>query len=107
MTLKTLTIGDTATAKLFADGGYDITLAASSTVNLINGTLRLGSASAATEFPTFDTINISSGTTVEYASSLSQNVSHIPTYANLLVTGVSASSVTGALTVNESLTVTG
>jgi hypothetical protein len=61
-----LTIGSTISNSVLNDGGYQ--LISSGTLNLTSGTFKLGGTNATT-WPNFGNVNISSGTTVEYASS--------------------------------------
>lgn len=72
-TLKTLTIADGTPNSIFNDGGYEVALATGSALNLNSGTFKLGSATAATPFPFFGSINFGTGT-VEFASGIAQNV---------------------------------
>ena len=105
-TLTTLTIGDVTASSIFSDGGFVITLSVSSVLNLTSGTFKLGSATVGTAFPSFGTITIASGTTVEYASATTQAVSATPSYQNLTISGAgtktpdSSLSIAGNLTVN-------
>src|SRR5207244_3590270 len=46
-----------------------------------------------------------SGSTVNYASTAAQNISNVPTYGNLLLTGASIKTASGAFTVANDLTV--
>lgn len=85
VTVTTLTIGNVTANSVFSDGGFQVT--STGTLNLTSGTFKLGSASAATTFPAFATRNISSGTTVEYASGVAQTVSITPSYQNLTFSG--------------------
>jgi len=105
ITVTTLTIGDTASALLFADGGFTITPSGSSVLNLTQGTYKLGSATVGTSFPLYGTLNISSGTTIEYGSAVAQNVSATPSYQNIKFTGVGTKTVQGSLSVSGSMTV--
>ncbi len=72
-TLKTLTIADGTPNSIFNDGGYEVALVTGSALNLNSGTFKLGSATVATPFPFFASINIGTGT-VEFASGIAQNV---------------------------------
>ncbi|MDD4985731.1 MAG: hypothetical protein PHQ43_08085, partial [Dehalococcoidales bacterium] len=93
-----LTIGDLTSSSIFNDGGYQIT--STGTLNLTSGTFKLGAASAATTFPAFATRNISSGTYVEYAAGVAQNISTTPSYQNLTFSGAGTkTTVSGTLTV--------
>lgn len=100
-TASTLTIGDVTSSSIFNDGGYQLTCAG--TLNLTSGTFKLGSGAAATTWPAFTTRNISSGTTVEYASGIAQTVSNAPTYQNLTLSGAGAKTAGGSITVNGQL----
>ncbi|MBI2313147.1 MAG: hypothetical protein HYU77_11665 [Betaproteobacteria bacterium] len=84
-TTSALTIGDVTASSVFDDGGFQLTSAG--TLNLTSGTFRLGSATTATTFPGFGTLNISAGTTVEYAAGVAQTVSTTPAYQNLTFSG--------------------
>src|ERR1051326_1587298 len=95
-TLTTLTIGDVTASSIFSDGGFVITPNASSVLNLTSGTYKLGSATVGTAFPAFATINISAGTTVEYAAGVVQTVSTTPSYKNLTFSGTPARAKTVA-----------
>jgi len=106
-TVTTLTIGDVASTARFQDAGFVLTLAGSSVLNLTQGTYDLGSATVGTSFPSFGTINIGSNTTIEYGAAVPQAIDTSLSYANLLITGVVAKSVTGNLTLTGNLTVTG
>src|ERR1051325_2436513 len=73
-----LTIGDLTATSIFSDGGHQILLTATPSLNVTSGTLQLGSGTAATTLPTFSAYNFSAGTTVEYASGQPQTVSASP-----------------------------
>lgn len=81
----------------FYDGGKQII--SNGTLNLINGKFKLGSPTVATTWPAFTTNNISTGTTVEYASGVAQIASGNPIYQNLTI------SATGGVTANNDLEV--
>src|ERR1051325_10170383 len=99
-TITTLTIGDVTASSIFSDGGLVITPNASSVLNLTSGTYKLGSATVGTAFPGYGTINIASGTTVEYASAVAQAVSTTPSYKNLTFSGAGTKTpALGTLTV--------
>ncbi len=101
--VTTLTIGDVTANSVFSDGGLQVTSAG--TLNLTSGTFKLGSVGAATTFPAFGTMNISAGTTVEYASGVAQTVSQTPPYQNLTISGVGIKTLGGATTVNGNLNI--
>ena len=101
--VSTLTIGDVTANSLFDDGGFQVT--SSGTFNLISGKFRLGSATVGTSFPAFTTMNLSPGTTVEYAAGVGQPVSELPPYRNLTISGSGEKTLSASLTVNEDLTV--
>lgn len=102
-TTTTLTIGDVTGSSNFNDGGFQLTC--TGTLNLTSGTFKLGGASATT-WPAFATRNISSGTTVEYASTAAQTYSTVPTYHHLTFSGASTKSPSStAFTVNGNLTI--
>ncbi len=98
-TITVLTIGDSTPNSILSDGGNQIT--STGTLNLISGKFSLGSASTATTWPGFVTRNISTGTTVEYASGQTQNVSVAFAYQNLTYSG------SGTKTVGDGLTILG
>jgi hypothetical protein len=99
----TVTIGDVTSNSRFNDGGFQLT--STGTLNLTSGTFKLG-ASTATTFPGFTTRNISSGTTVEYASTAAQTYSTVPTYHHLTFSGNSTKSPSSTtMTVNGNLTI--
>lgn len=101
-TIATLTVGDVTANSLFADNGLAIT---ATTLNLVSGTARLGSAGTATVYP-FTTSNITAGTTVEYTAGVAQNVSTAPNYSNLTFSGAgSKTPATGTLTINGNWTI--
>jgi cell division septation protein DedD len=102
-TVTTLTIGDVTSSSIFNDGGYQVT--STGTLNLTSGTFKLGSAVTATTFPNFTTNNISTGTTVEYASGVAQTVSAAPSYQNLTISGAGTKTAAGPITVNGNLNV--
>jgi len=95
-----LTIGGTISNSIFNDGGYQLT--ATGTLNLTSGTYKLGLAASATTFPTFSTINITAGTTVEYAATTTQTIKGI-SYSNLTISG----SGTNSKTADADITVDG
>jgi fibronectin-binding autotransporter adhesin len=98
ITVSILTIGDVTSSSIFNDNGSQ--LSSSGTLNLTSGTFKLGSAGAATTFPSFGTRNISSGTTVEYASDQPQTVSATPSYQHLTFSGSNTKTVSsGTLSV--------
>jgi len=101
-TIATLTIGDVTANSDFNDGGFQVT--STGTLNLVSGTFTLGSATTATTLPAFATRNISTGTTVEYASGRAQNVAAV-TYANLSITNNSTKTALGNFTVNGDLAI--
>lgn len=94
-TISTVTIGNVTANSILNDGGFQIT--STGTLNLLSGTLKLGN-SAATIFPAFTTRNISSGTTIEYASNVAQTVSVTPTYQNLTFSGTGTKTPTASST---------
>ncbi|MGA2625117.1 MAG: T9SS type A sorting domain-containing protein [Bacteroidota bacterium] len=105
-TIKTLTIGDVAPNAVFNDGGFVITPATGSVLNLTGGTYNLGSAIVGTAWPAWGTANISVGTTVAYVSDLDQTVSIVPSYQNLTFSGSGTKTPpAGTLTVGGHLTV--
>lgn len=71
-------------------------------LNLVQGTYDLGSATVGTSFPSFATINISAGTTVEYGAAVAQAINPTLSYANLLVTGAVGKSIANGSTVSIS-----
>jgi len=102
-TVSTLTIGDVTSNSIFNDGGYQIT--STGTLNLTSGKFKLGGSSATT-WPSFTTVNISPGTTVEYGSTASQTYSTSPTYHHLTFSGASTKSPSStSMTVNGNLTI--
>ncbi|OOP57130.1 MAG: hypothetical protein AYP45_05175, partial [Candidatus Brocadia carolinensis] len=105
VTLTTLTIGDATANSIFSDGGFVITLSGSSDFNLTSGTYRLGSATVGTTFPSFVTINIAAGTTVNYVSGVAQTVSATPGYQHLTISGVGTKTPDASLTIAGNLTV--
>ncbi|MBM4054748.1 MAG: hypothetical protein FJ264_08775 [Planctomycetes bacterium] len=105
VSLATLTIGDATANSIFSDGGFVITLSGSSALNLTSGTYKLGSAGVGTAFPSFTTLNIASGTTVEYASGTTQTVSATPGYQNLTISGAGTKTPDSSLTITGNLTV--
>lgn len=109
---STLTIGDLTANSLLKDSGFSIT--STGTLNLENGsTLMLGRYSGtggtATVLPSFGTMNIDLGTTVDYAHiNANQNVSVTPQYANLTFSSSVARTrviLAGTLTVRNNLTI--
>lgn len=94
-----------------ADGGFQITGNTSGSLTMQNSsTLRLGSATVATAFPTLftsDKINLSTNSTVNYYSNLSQTISNVPVYGKLTLYSTVAISKTvqTPLTVKSTLTV--
>lgn len=91
------------------DNGNQITGTAATTLNMEPGTvLQLGNATA-TAFPTLLTnanMTLDAGSTVNYSSTAAQNVSNVPTYKVLTLTGNSVKSVvTGSITIQEDLNV--
>ncbi len=105
---NTISVGAdlTVSAGTFADGGYQITGNGTGTLSVASGaTLKLG-ASGVTTFPTsYTNITLTSGSTVEYASTSSQNVANAPTYSNLTVSGASTKTLLGITTVGATLTI--
>ena len=101
-TIATLTIGDVTANSLFSDGGYQVS--STGTLNLVSGTFKLGGLITATTWPSFATNNISTGTTVEYASTASQTISISPSYQNLTLSGASTKTpAAGTLTIGGNL----
>ena len=99
-TVTILTIGDVTANSIFLDNGKQVT--STGTLNLVSGTFVLGRTTTATTYPAFAANNISSGTTVEYGSTLgAQTISNTPLYYNLTCSGA------GTKTFNGSATVTG
>ena len=109
-----LTIGDTTDNSIFYDNGYQITSVG--TINLgdipydntvYNNASKfiLGATGRATTFPTFGTIIIGSGTTVQYNSSLNQTVSGTPKYYNLLISGGATKTLGAATTIYGKLNI--
>jgi len=94
LSLTNLTITDGT----LVDGGNQIS--GSGTLTFSAGKIKLGSASSATTWPGFTTNTISSGTTVEYASNVSQSVSGTPVYQNLTLSGTAGAVASGNMTVN-------
>ncbi len=86
-TITNLTIGDSTSNSIFSDGGYVITPGTGSVLTLTSGTYQLGSGTVGTSWPSWGTANISSGTTVNYASGVAQAISASPSYQNLSFTG--------------------
>jgi hypothetical protein len=99
---SSLTIGSSVANSVFSDGGFQLTC--TGTLNLTSGTFKLGN-STATTFPAFATLNITAGTTVEYASSAAQTISSTPTYSNLTLSGNSTKTLGGATVVARILTI--
>ncbi len=101
VSVETLTIGDLVSTSLFIDAGYQVT--STGTINLTSGIFKLG-AGVGTDFPAFTTINIASGTTVEYAAEASQTIKGT-TYSNLKISGNGNNSKTADadITVNKTL----
>ncbi|MBK8807548.1 MAG: T9SS type A sorting domain-containing protein [Bacteroidales bacterium] len=81
----TFTIGSLVTNSIFYDGGFQ--LSGTGRINLTSGKFILGSVTSGTTWPSFTTNSISSGTTVEYASGVSQIVSCSPQYRYLDFSG--------------------
>lgn len=103
ITLTTLTIGDVTSGSVLNDGGNQI--ASTGTLNLTSGKFKLG-AVAATTFPAFGTRNISSGTTIEYASAAAQIVSIAPAYHHLTFSGAGIKTTSvGTLTIGGDWTI--
>src|ERR1041385_9139607 len=102
-TVTTLTIGDVTANSVFSDGGFVIT--STGTLNLTSGTYQLGSATVGTAFPGFTARNISSGTTIEYASGVAQAVSSTPLYQNLKISGTGTKTAGGNLIIAGDLNV--
>ena len=102
-----LTIGDLTASSIFSDGGHQILLTATPSLNVTSGTLQLGSGTAATTLPTFSAYNFSAGTTVEYASGQPQTVSASPGYKTLKLSGASVKTAGGTLTIAEDLNIQG
>src|ERR1051326_6974439 len=100
-----LTIGDVTANSVFSDGGHQILLTSTPSLNLTSGTVKLGSSSAATTLPGFNLYNISSGATVEYASGQPQTVSQSPTYKILKISGAGVKTAGNNLTIAEDLNV--
>jgi hypothetical protein len=70
-----LTIGDSIAGSILYDGGYQISMSGSPSLNFISGKLYLGSLSAATTWPPFSAITaIGTGATVIYESGVAQTV---------------------------------
>ncbi len=106
ITLTTLTIGDVAASSLFADAGFTITPSGSSVLNLTQGTYKLGTVLIGNTMPAYATMNISSGSTVQYASSAAtQTISSTPNYQNITFTGTSTKTANGNLSVGGNFTV--
>jgi hypothetical protein len=109
---STLTIGDIVSNSLLKDSGFAISC--TGTLNLQNAsTYQLGrvggTGGTSTQFPSFGTQNIESGTTIHYAhANTAQTVSTIPSYANLLLSTTGSFNKTiaaGTLTVRGNLTI--
>ena len=96
-----LSIGNTVSNSIFNDGGFQLT--ATGTLNLTSGTYKLGSTVAATAFPVFSARNINAGTTVEYASGVTQTVAAI-SYSNLTLSGAGQKNAAGTVAVAVVLT---
>ncbi|MEP6673888.1 MAG: hypothetical protein ABJA78_01990 [Ferruginibacter sp.] len=90
--------GLTLSSGTLADGGNQIS--STGTLNLVAGTFRLGSPTAATTWPSFTTNNISAAATAEYASGLPQIVSAIPVYQQLTISATAGTTASNDLTVN-------
>ncbi|MFA6980801.1 MAG: T9SS type A sorting domain-containing protein [Ignavibacteriaceae bacterium] len=102
-TLKTLTIADGTPNSIFNDGGYEVALVTGSALNLNSGTFKLGSATAATPFPFFGSINFGTGT-VEFASDIAQNVREA-SYKNVVFSGTGIKTIAAAITIQSNWTV--
>ncbi len=98
------------------DGGFQISSISPAVLNLgdvpyVNtvfsnaSKLVLGSSSSATSFPAFTTVNIGSGTTVQYAAGVAQTVSSSPAYYNIAFSGNSAKTLNGALSAYGNLSI--
>lgn len=90
-----LTIGSSVAGSVFKDGGFLLTA---------TGTLNLNSGSYIATYdnlPAFTTLNIASGTTVDYAKTGTQTIKSA-TYGNLTISGTGTNSKTadGNITVN-------
>ncbi len=83
-TVANITIGDEVSNSVLNDGGFQLT--STGILNLTSGTFKLGSTTTGTSFPAFSTVNIASGTIVEYASNQSQTIA-AQNYANLTSSG--------------------
>ncbi len=95
------------TSGTLADGGNQLT--STGTINLSNGSFKLGSPTVATIWPAF-TANIISGTgtgIVEYASGVTQIVSGVPVYQNLTISAAGGTTAASNLTVNGVLNLSG
>jgi len=103
-TISNITIGSVIPNSILSDGGAQITC--TGTLTLTSGTFKLGGA-AATTWPAFGTRNISSGTTVEYASAVAQTVSATLAYQNLTFSGAGQKNVAGTLSVAGNWSTTG
>jgi uncharacterized repeat protein (TIGR01451 family) len=101
--ISTLTIGDVTPNSVFDDRGFQVTSAG--TLNLLSGRFKLGEATATT-FPAFASLNITEGTTVEYASGINQAVAAI-TYKNLILTGSSVKTLGAGTIIEENLYISG
>lgn len=109
-TVTSLAIGDLTASSVFNDGGFQIIGNAAGTMTMsATAALNLGTAGAATLFPTNFTnpnITLNAASTVTYNSGLAQTVSGVPTYGNLIIDGGSTKSLGAATVVAGTLTVT-
>lgn len=104
----TLVVGDTVGTSIFSDNGYVVTPGAASTVTIASGTYKLGSTTTGTAWVAYNTRNFSSGTTVEYAAGVAQNVSATPIYQNLIFSGAGAkTTAAGTIIIGGSWDTTG
>ena len=98
VTVSTLTIGNLTPSSIFNDNGKQVTSAAGGIFNLTSGTFNIGSGATATTYPAFAANNISSGTTVNYASTASQTIAAV-NYGNLTNTGNGARTLASSGTI--------
>ena len=101
-----LRIGADTANSILNDGGFQLT--ATGALEIISGSLRLGSAGSATTYPNFSTNTLSSGTTIEYLSGVAQTISTTPSYQQLVFSGAGTKTIaSGTLTVNANWSTNG
>ncbi len=116
VTLTNLVIGDGISNSIFSDNGYILNLTgATKSLLMRNGsTLNLGSTTSGTSMPLFTSgsINLASGSTVNYIADVAQTVSTAPSsYGNINLFGsgiktISAGTLTAAGNLNIESTTT-